>query len=461
MYWLGFIAAILAILLSELIWLPAPLVLGNGMHWIEIIDWLYYGLLLIPLLWLAGAWQGLRQLRSLGAAKGAAAASHTLIYILIIVRYLIMTLSVAVIILLALPSKPYNWLIIAAIPLVLLVISDIVIGSAGTARQLWTSIGKLAAVALLLSFIIVPTRYEVTYPGMTLDMNRYAAIEGGRATGAVDGVLVFDRPAVLADWLFARLFPQYEISKIPDNEPPLSEQFAQVIAMKRDANQLAAAIALQKTGKGAGVIADGVRVAGILKDSPADGKLQAGDIIVAINDHAVLTSEAMQQYMKENVKPGDTIQIEVRRSTAGEAVAIKLIAAGSPDDQSRAVVGVTIQTEVKLDAPVPIAYNQYLAHLGGPSHGAMLTLALIDQLTPGGVLHQIQVAGTGTIELDGSVGMVGGIPQKAYAVSRTGAEVFFVPVEGEAAARKAAPKLNIVPVATIDDILAWLEANHK
>jgi PDZ domain-containing protein len=91
----------------------------------------------------------------------------------------------------------------------------------------------------------------------------------------------------------------------------------------------------------------------------------------------------------------------------------------------------------------------------------MLTLAFIDQLTPGGVTNGHRVAGTGTIEMDGSIGMVGGIPQKAYAVSRTEADVFFVPAEAAEAAAKAAPTLNIVAVSHIDEVLDWLNKHNR
>jgi len=68
------------------------------------------------------------------------------------------------------------------------------------------------------------------------------------------------------------------------------------------------------------------------------------------------------------------------------------------------------------------------------------------------------VAGTGTIGPGGVIGQVGGVRQKAYAVSRTGADVFFVPAGQEDEARLGAPDLTIVPAATLDDVLNWLKS---
>jgi PDZ domain-containing protein len=91
----------------------------------------------------------------------------------------------------------------------------------------------------------------------------------------------------------------------------------------------------------------------------------------------------------------------------------------------------------------------------------MLTLALIDQMTPGGVTYGNHAAGTGTIDSQGQVGAIGGIRQKAFSIERAGFDVFFVPAEQENEARQGSAHLNIVPVKTIDDILVWLKENPK
>ena len=64
--------------------------------------------------------------------------------------------------------------------------------------------------------------------------------------------------------------------------------------------------------------------------------------------------------------------------------------------------------------------------------------------------------------LDGSVGPIGGLRQKASAVAQTGVDTFIVPAaqgdEDIAAAKQAAGgDLDIIPVATLDEALAVLE----
>ncbi|MFF2888795.1 PDZ domain-containing protein [Paenibacillus sp. NPDC057967] len=443
LYYAGFIIAICSLIAAELIWIPAPLRTGGGVLWIEMINWLYYVLAVIPLMWTLGAGLMLRLSPRLTIRS---------------LRVAIIAVNLALAGLLFARASMTALLAALTAAAVLVIIDMLASGRMERGRTPWRTVVSIAAMALILGILLVPTGYSVTYPGMTLDMNRYAHVQGGAEGGEIEGVLVFDRPAVLADRLYGWLFPQYDFLPIPKDEPPLSETYAQVIAMKTDANRVAAAIAMQKAGIGKGVVPDGVRIVAIVKDSPADGILHAGDIVDAVNGHEIRKVEEMISYMTEIVKPGDKVNLTVRRAGAPVSVTVRTVP--SEQDASRAVFGVSVQTEPKLDTPRSINFHEYIAHLGGPSHGAMLTLAFIDQLIEGGVTGGLQVAGTGTIETDGSIGMVGGIPQKAYAVSRTDADVFFVPIEGEQAARSAAPDLRIVAVSSIDEVLEWLK-EHK
>jgi PDZ domain-containing protein len=67
------------------------------------------------------------------------------------------------------------------------------------------------------------------------------------------------------------------------------------------------------------------------------------------------------------------------------------------------------------------------------------------------------VAGTGTIDADGKVGPIGGIPLKMVAARDIGAELFLVPADNCAeAVENAQPGLPMAKVATLDDALTAL-----
>jgi len=98
--------------------------------------------------------------------------------------------------------------------------------------------------------------------------------------------------------------------------------------------------------------------------------------------------------------------------------------------------------------------------IGGPSAGLAFTLAIIDELTPGELTGGKNVAVTGTIDIDGTVGEVGGVVQKTAAVRNAGARLFLVPPGEFADASKHAGKnLKVVKVTTLADALKALADN--
>ena len=97
----------------------------------------------------------------------------------------------------------------------------------------------------------------------------------------------------------------------------------------------------------------------------------------------------------------------------------------SPDDPDRTIVGFQpFDTRV---VQLPFEVDIETGDIGGPSAGLSFTLALIDQLSPGQLTGGRNVAVTGTIGLDGSVGAIGGLAQKVSAVHQNGVDVFLVP----------------------------------
>jgi PDZ domain-containing protein len=90
---------------------------------------------------------------------------------------------------------------------------------------------------------------------------------------------------------------------------------------------------------------------------------------------------------------------------------------------------------------------------------------MIDQLTEGDLTGGQRVAVTGTIDVDGNVGAIGGLNSKASAVAQVGVKYFLVPVnQGEdgldgirRARQVVGDDVEIIPVATVEEALAALE----
>ncbi|MET7455171.1 S16 family serine protease [Streptomyces sp. NPDC005574] len=107
-----------------------------------------------------------------------------------------------------------------------------------------------------------------------------------------------------------------------------------------------------------------------------------------------------------------------------------------------------------------------LADVGGPSAGLLFTLGIIDKLdgdgSGGDLTGGRTVAGTGTIDPDGTVGAVGGVALKTQAARRDGATVFLVPKAECSDAKSELPEgLRLVPVTTLKSAVNSLVALEK
>lgn len=104
-----------------------------------------------------------------------------------------------------------------------------------------------------------------------------------------------------------------------------------------------------------------------------------------------------------------------------------------------------------------------LADVGGPSAGLLFSLGIIDKLDGNGSGGDLtggrSIAGTGTIDDDGTVGAVGGVALKTQAAHRDGATVFLVPKAECSDAKSELPKgMRLIPVKTLDGAVDALVA---
>jgi Lon-like protease len=191
--------------------------------------------------------------------------------------------------------------------------------------------------------------------------------------------------------------------------------------------------------------------------------LRCNDVVIAVDNQPIRTSADLVTAIRAHA-PGETVRLTVQRAGAdGQQQTETLVARlgeppaspGSAQDDG-GFLGVVSMTRTTYTLPFDI--NIEVGAVGGPSAGLALTLAIIDTLSGDDLTCGHAVAATGTIELDGAVGAVGGVAQKAVAVRRAGAKVFFVPAGQLKDAESQAGSLKIYPVKTLDQALDDLRA---
>ena len=168
-------------------------------------------------------------------------------------------------------------------------------------------------------------------------------------------------------------------------------------------------------------VPENAKVSDVVAKSPADGVLEAGDVIVAVDGKKVTSMAEVGEFIRAR-QPGDPVDITYQRGKDTTTVTLKTVAAD--DDATHPRVGILIATG--YDFPITID-NNVGDSIGGPSAGTMFALAIYDQLTPGPLTGGRHFAGTGEISGDGTIGPIGGIHQKIVGARDGGAKFFLVP----------------------------------
>jgi len=230
------------------------------------------------------------------------------------------------------------------------------------------------------------------------------------------------------------------------------------LQMMRTASQVAQYVALKKLGYDDATIDPGaVVVADLVAGAPAASVLEIGDTITAVAGTPTPDVDDLVTALAGK-HPGDVVEVAIDRpGTGATTVSVELMA--SPDDASRTIVGIVPFDTASVHLPFEVKIDT--GQIGGPSAGLAFTLTLIDELSPGDLTGGANVAVTGEIALDGSVGAIGGLAQKVSAVRQAGVRHFLVPTaqgpDQIARAREIGDDdVEIIPVATLDEALAAL-----
>ncbi|HEX2072851.1 MAG TPA: PDZ domain-containing protein [Geodermatophilus sp.] len=324
----------------------------------------------------------------------------------------------------------------------------------------------VVGVVLLLVFGVlgaaVPVPYVAQVPGPTFDT--LGEVDGepiisveGRERNDVDGELALTTVGVsraglslveaVQGWFDSKVsvVPEEAVYPPDRTEEETREANRQAFLSSEEAAESAA---LGELGYPVKVV-----VQGLAENSPSKGRLQEGDAIESVDGRATPDAVTLDAVLT-SIPGGSTVTVEYTR--LGER-GTTTVTTRPAEDREGSLLGVLIREQPSA----PFLIDIQVEDVGGPSAGLMLSLGILalvgeEDLTGGSV-----VAGSGTMQPDGSVGPIGGIQLKMVAAAEAGAELFLVPADNCADALAAPqPGLTVARVATLDDALKAL-ADHR
>jgi PDZ domain-containing protein len=305
--------------------------------------------------------------------------------------------------------------------------------------------------ALLIALLtVLPLPYTIDKPGPTFDM--FGEAEGGLLL-SIDGVSTFPPSGELrlttvavqggpeAKLTFGTLLRAW-LSPTATVLPlfPSDGEGGSIQQQWISSQEMATIAALSLVGI---EVPATVTVVEVEEPSNAVGLLEVGDVIVTVDGTTVVTYEDLDDAFAA-LEPGARVTVTVDRLGEEVSESFDTIDNG----EGRAIMGIWVDPEFDFPFDVSIAID----NVGGPSGGTMFALGIIDLLTPEDELQGEEVAGTGTIDIEGNVGPIGGIALKMAGAANAGSDWFLAPTANCPSVVGRIPDgLTVVAVSTIDE----------
>jgi PDZ domain-containing protein len=340
-----------------------------------------------------------------------------------------------------------------------------VLGQPLTSQTLTGLISAVVFVASASLVIVLPVPFVAWSPGQATDtlgsrdgrpLVDVSGITTYPTTGQLDLTTVLqtraDSRLTLPEALWSFVAPSRDVLPRDAIYPPgttADQAEAQETQQMQTSQSNAVVAALRADGQ---PVTEHPVVASVTVDGPAYQKLEPGDLITAVD--ATPTKVVADVTAAITAHPAGTgLRFTVVRAKKTQVVVVT--SRPSPAEPGRAVVGVTVATGYAYGPDISFDLGD---QIGGPSAGLVFSLAIYDKITPGALLGDRHVAGTGTMAPDGTVGAIGGIQEKVAGAADDGATVFLVPAPNCADLAGLSTDLDLVKVATLRDAVAALTA---
>lgn len=314
----------------------------------------------------------------------------------------------------------------------------------------------LVVVALL---YVAPSDRYILLPDRARPLDPRVEVEGEKPDpdgGGIHYVAVDIRKASLLEKMFPDLYEGATLEPatavLAEGEDEKAHRRCELAVMRRS-QEYATAVALRALEYRVPTRRLGVAVEGTFPGYPAAGELRGCDWIREIDGKPVRQSADVTRVLRLK-KAGDSVMLVIEREGKRRTVELRAGSDPRPRFRGRAFVGVSV-TDVFDVVELPVEVKIDLGQVGGPSAGLAFALDLMEELGRD-VDRGYRVAATGEIFLDGSVAAVGGVKQKTIGARRSGMDLFLVPGENAAEARRHANGLRIIPVDSFQQALRAL-----
>ena len=295
--------------------------------------------------------------------------------------------------------------------------------------------------------------YYIDAPGGISDMSKKIDIDGYKSSGSFNIVYVREYNATIPTLLISLFNKNWDTIKqdevLLDNEDDKTYQMRDKILMDESISN-SIFVAYKYANKKIDIITNKLIVTYI--DTNANTSLNVGDEIISIND-TLINSKNDVTNITDKLNIGDKLNIKVINNNKE----YNRYAYITKDKK----IGILISNirKYKTNPSIKIKIDE---NESGSSGGLITTLSIYNSLVKEDITNGLTIVGTGTIDLDGNIGSIGGIEYKLKSAVKNDADLFIVPNgENYDTAIKLKNKNNynieIIGVSTFEETIKYLQ----
>lgn len=317
---------------------------------------------------------------------------------------------------------------------------------------------EIIFLVLFYVFMTFPLPYYICVSGGTIDVGDRLEIENSyQEKGSFNLAYVSELRGTIPTYLLSYIIPSWERIEIESYQYNENETMDDITNRDKmylkDANQSAIYVAYTKANRNFTINQHNYYV--YFVDARASKDIRIGDELIGVDDLDTIDLNAFKTYINtKNV--GDTIAIKLRRDQKDLEITTTIF-----EEEGTKYAGIAFFDLLDYETN-PKINLKFKESETGPSGGLTLSLAIYNKLTKEDITKGRKIVGTGTIDIEGNVGEIGGVQYKLMGAVKEKADIFLVPngsnyEECIKLQKERGYKIKIIGVDTFDDALEKLK----
>ena len=314
----------------------------------------------------------------------------------------------------------------------------------------------LIVYSILIFLFTFKIDYEIYTPGGLSDLNDRIEIDNEyKNKGTFNLTYVNAKKGIIPFVLLSKVMPSWDLVSL-DDERIENEDYEDILKRGQidleNVNEIAIKVAFEYAKEPYKIDKNDLTVYYVFESAKTD--LKVGDIIKKVDGKSISTFEDLTNIINEH-EVNDTLEFSVINN--GKE---KIKTGTIYESDGKKLIGMYLVNAIKVSTDRTIKFN-YSNNESGASGGLMSTLEIYNSIVKEDITKGKAIAGTGTMNLDGSVGEIGGVKYKLSGAVKNKADVFIVPAgnyeEAEALVKENNYKIKLIKAETFEGVLESLK----